>query len=237
MFVYIVVVVVVALMMHACIHCRYFDVVRSCAGPNGRVGWVVGSDVVMGMRFWRDKAKELLTHVDTLIVFPRDELESDGYSLGARLGNSGKESSVLMADSVSGRRLRGDGGGGGAGKISQPDAHAEEAERTTADGASSDGRVHRPADVDTHAVRRRLEAVTELCWSMLEDLFEASRRLLAEDGRVVFRSIPAEFQALSSSRGVKLVDRALRHIPSNVLGYIADRPGLRRHYGAPVDED
>lgn len=65
----------------------YFDALRVCANFEGpcirgpeevgrKVAWVVGSDVVQGMVHWKDKARDVLSKVDMLIVFIR--LDSRG---------------------------------------------------------------------------------------------------------------------------------------------------------------
>ncbi len=51
-------------LMHPCSSARgdrrsYFETLRRCAGAGGRVGWVVGSDVVLGMRHWAEKAQRV----------------------------------------------------------------------------------------------------------------------------------------------------------------------------------
>jgi len=57
---------------------EYFDALRvfvdgaEVGGAKGRLYWVMGSDVVEGMQYWKEKATTLLNAVDRLIVFERE---------------------------------------------------------------------------------------------------------------------------------------------------------------------
>lgn len=169
----------------------YFDTVRQCAGPGssgGGVAWVIGSDVVLGMRFWKDKARTLLDHVDMLIVFVRDHT---------------------------------------------PSLPSEHCHCSHTEGGVVVDIAARPSDEEISASQRRVELAAAECWELLEQLLGQPQSLLSSNGRVVFRTIPSEFQSTSSSRALKLLGRALLHVPSDVLGYIAERPKLRRHYMLP----
>eukprot|EP00750_Incisomonas_marina_P002478 INCI12356.1.p1 GENE.INCI12356.1~~INCI12356.1.p1 ORF type:complete len:434 (-),score=51.90 INCI12356.1:22-1323(-) len=165
----------------------YFDTVRQCSGPApSGVAWVIGSDVVLGMRGWKAKARALLDHVDMLIVFVRDDRPS----------------------------------------LPNDHCHCSHTEGVAAG-------VALPNEAEISESLRRVELAAAECWELLEQLFDQPQSVLSSKGRVVFRTIPPEFQSTSSSRALKLLGRALRHVPSDVLGYIAEHPKLRRHYMFP----
>lgn len=56
---------------------EYFETVRELAGvscggqPPPRISWVIGSDVLEGMKWWADKAAKILRSCDQVIVFSR----------------------------------------------------------------------------------------------------------------------------------------------------------------------
>jgi len=78
-----------------------------------------------------------------------------------------------------------------------------------------------------------LQETTQSCWKILEDLLGQNRSTLTTARKVVFRSIASELQPLSSSSALGLMNKALQHVSSDVLAYIAAHPALRQHYQIP----
>jgi len=50
---------------------EYFDILRVFVGQEGKLLWIMGSDVLQGMCYYKEKATGLLEAVDHLLVFER----------------------------------------------------------------------------------------------------------------------------------------------------------------------
>jgi nicotinic acid mononucleotide adenylyltransferase len=61
---------------------EYFDMLRELLGSESgpRITWVMGSDVLMGMRWWSSKAKVLLRRCDQIVVFCRREASEEALA-------------------------------------------------------------------------------------------------------------------------------------------------------------
>lgn len=77
---------------------EYFDTIRALFCDNAdarklRLTWVMGSDVVKGMSWWPDKARELLRCCDEVVVLSRQQKEDDDdlKALEAVLGKTRAE--------------------------------------------------------------------------------------------------------------------------------------------------
>jgi len=77
---------------------EYFDTIRAlfCDNPDARklrLTWVMGSDVVKGMCWWPEKARELLRCCDEVVVLSRQQKEEDDdlKALEAVLGKTRTE--------------------------------------------------------------------------------------------------------------------------------------------------
>eukprot|EP00939_MAST-03C_sp_MAST-3C-sp1_P002075 g2075.t1 len=103
---------------------EYFDVMR-CLTDCDKIAWVMGSDVLEGMKSWKIKARRLLLHCDQLIVCQRGHSDEDIISIVREIVGNNKHDNrlvILPADrrleSMSSSALRG-GGGGGGGEMSK----------------------------------------------------------------------------------------------------------------------
>jgi len=49
----------------------YFKILKGLVGENGRLFWVLGSDVVHDMKKWKIKARELFEWIDSVVIYRR----------------------------------------------------------------------------------------------------------------------------------------------------------------------